>query len=266
MDPKTDKLILIDEVVEKLKYFVKLYGVESLFIVGGFCREHYFDALWRINDIDVASAFHEQALQIAGLFASEVLNVAPKFYKRSGAAVINYKSELGEIKIEFQGDSVNRYMYNADVKDYLHQIGVEDVPLNSNIYGRDFTMNTLIYSLAQEKFFDPTQRAISDLERKKIVPVLPAQLLVKYNPLVIFRAIRFAMLYDFIIDPELREAMKNGQPKLEDFISKERILKEIVRILIINGPKGLEFLKEFSLDRFLLDPLIKDYLNVESKE
>jgi len=149
------KEILVQEAIEKLRYFTKLYGIDSLFIVGGYCRSSYLNELWKVKDIDVASAFHEQSLQLAGLFASEVLNTTPEVYHRSGAAALDYKSEFGTIRIEFQGNSTNTYMYNADVRSWMRHNSVPDVPLMNNIYGRDFTINALIYSLSKDVFFDP---------------------------------------------------------------------------------------------------------------
>jgi len=259
MDPAS-KEILIYEVVAKLTYFTKLYGIESLFIVGGFCRELYYGTVWKSSDIDVASAFHDQAIQLGNLFASEVLNTSPEVYKRSGAAAVNFKSEAGEIRIEFQGHSVNQYMHNQEVRQWMHNQGIEDVPLMNNIYGRDFTINSMIYALDDEKVYDPTGLAVEDLERKIISSLIPSDLLVKYNPLAILRAIRFALTYDFHIDDDMRSAMKAGTDNLCNSVSAERIIKEIVRILKIDAEQGIEMLQKYNMGRMLLVPELKQYL------
>jgi len=246
-----NKKILVSEAVAKLSYFAKLYGIESLFIVGGFCRELYYDKIWRVNDIDVASAFHGESMQLGNLFASEVLNTTPEIYRRSGAAAVIYESEAGSIKIEFQGYSPNQYMHNQEVRQWMHDSKIEDVPLMNNIFGRDFTINSMIFSLDDEKLYDPTDLAVQDLERKRIVSLLPAELLVKYNPLAILRAIRFALTYDFTIDSDMRSAMKGGVDILCKSLSQERILKEIMRILKIDAEHGIEMLQKFNLGKFL---------------
>lgn len=255
-----DKEILINEVIAKLVHFTRLYGIDYLFIVGGFCREMYFGKIWRSNDIDVASAYENEAMQLGGLFASEILNTLPKIYKRSGAAMIMYKTDLGEIKVEFQGNSLNSYMHNQEVRNWMHQNDIEDAPLMNNIYGRDFTINALVFSLHNEKLYDPTGKAVGDLEKRLIVPLLPAEMLIKYNPLAILRAIRFALTYNFHIDPELRTAMKSGYDNLIGSLSQERIMKEVVRILKIDPVKGLNALKKYNLDRLLLNPEIERYI------
>ncbi len=265
IDQIAEKEILIDEAIAHLRHFCKLYGIPSLFVVGGFCRALYFNKRWEVNDIDVASAFHDQAVQLGGLFASEVLNTIPKFSRRHGTASVEYRGDTGAIKIEFQGKSTNSYMFNEEVKNWMHEHQIEDVPMMNNIYGRDFTMNSLIMSLSDGKVHDLTGRATKDLERKLIVPLLPAEMLVKYSPVSILRAIRFAIRYDFYIDSDLRKAMKNNLQSLVDTISQERIVKEIVRILKLDSAKGLEMLKRFGLDQILMDSELREYVYLEGK-
>ena len=257
------KQLLIEEVIDKLTYFSQLYGVESLFVVGGYCRALYMGNMADVKDIDVASAYHEQAVQLGSLFSSEVINQTPTFYKRSGTAAVDYKSEFGEIKVEFQGYSTSSYMHNQEVKNWMHQNNIEDVPLMSNIYGRDFTINSLIFSLASAKLHDPTGQAIKDFDKKILRTLLPAPLAVKYNPLIILRAIRFALRYDFHIHEDLRMNMKLSTDRLIQTISEKRIIQEIVSILKINANEGLDMLKKYELDRILLHPEIKSYVTLE---
>ncbi len=262
-----NKTLLIEEVVAKLRHFTQLYGIRSIFIAGGYCREHYLGKIWRVKDIDVASAYHEQARQLGGLFASEILNSVPTFHERTGTAIVEYPSEFGTIKVEFQGDSINAYMQNMEMKTWMQSEGIEDIPLMNNIYGRDFTINSLIYSLHDGIMHDPTKRAILDFERKRICSILPPHILIKYNPIAALRAIRFALQYDFFIDSDLRKAIKEGSvDNLTKSLSKERIVKEVVKVLNTSPEEGLEMLKRFELDRILLHPDVKEYIHLGTKE
>jgi len=266
-DENINKQLVVKEVIAKLKYFAKLYGIKSIFVVGGYCREHYFGKIWRVKDIDVASAYHEQARQLGGLFASEILHSVPKFYARTGTAAVEYPSEFGSMRVEFQGDSINAYMYNQEVKAWMQSQGIDNVPLMNNIYGRDFTINSLIYSLHNEQMYDPTNLGIRDLERRRICSLLPAPMLIKYNPLAALRAIRFALQYDFHIDADLRSAIKeSGTDNLCNSLSQERIVKEVVKVLETNGPDALDMLKKFELDRILLHPDVKKYVYLGSEK
>lgn len=262
-----NKQLVVQEVIAKLKYFSKLYGIKSIFVVGGYTREHYFGKIWRVKDIDVASAYHEQARQLGGLFASEILNSVPQFYERTGTAAVEYPSEFGSIRVEFQGDSINAHMHNQEIKTWMQSEGIEDVPLMNNIYGRDFTINSLIYSLHNETMYDPTNQAIRDLEKRRIQSLLPAHILIKYNPLAALRAIRFAIQYDFHVDPDLRLAIREmAYENLKNSFSTERITKEVVKVLKTNGPEALDMLKRFELDRILLHPDVKKYVQLGSKD
>ena len=265
-DQIIQKKLVIEEVVAKLRHFSHLYGIKSIFIVGGYCRERYFDKIWRVNDIDVASAYHEQARQLGGFFASEILNSVPRFYERTGTAMVQYPSEFGMIKVEFQGDSISAYMHNQEIKAWMQRDGVDDVPLMNNIYGRDFTINSLIYSLHNGNMYDPTGRGIRDLERKKICSLLPPHILIKYNPLAALRAVRFAIQYDFLIEDKLRSAIKEGGvDNLRVSLSNERIVKEVVKVLKIDPEEGLDLLKRLELDRILLHPDVKKYIYLGTK-
>lgn len=261
-----NKEILIDEVIAHLRHFTQLYGVNSLFIVGGYCRSLALGRRWETNDIDVASAYHEQALQLGGLFASEELKTLPKIYQRTGTAAIDYNTEYGSIKVEFQGKSAQSYMHNQDVKDYLHEINVDDVPLMNNIYGRDFTINALVYSPVNDELYDPIKKAVRDLKRKRIISILPPDLLVRYNPLTILRAIRFAVTYDFFIDASLRSEMKKHVELLTETITHERIIKEMVRILKIDSVKALDMFKQFNLGKILVSEEIEQFLELGAKD
>ena len=259
----TNKELLLDEVVAHLHHFSKLYGIDTLFIVGGYCRSLYLGRRWEANDIDVASAYHDQAIQLGGLFASEILNVAPEFYHRTGTAHIEYQSKLGTINIEFQGHSANAYMQNQEIKNFFHDNSIDDVPLMNNLYGRDFTINTMMYALSNKQLLDPLGQAAADMQKKVIRPVLPAQLLIKYNPLAILRAVRFSITYDFFIDPDLRAEMKQNVASLSKTISHERIVKEMIRILKTNPQQAIEAFENFGLTTILLDKEVKSLLRLE---
>jgi tRNA nucleotidyltransferase/poly(A) polymerase len=265
MDEKREQAI--QEVVSSLQEFAHLYGIKSIFIAGGYCRQHYLGEIWKTKDIDVASAYHDQARQLGGLFASEIAHSMPTFYERTGTAMVEYPSKVGAIRVEFQGNSINSYMYNQDIRTWLQASSIENVPLMNNLYGRDFTMNALIYSLHNGNMYDPTQLAVKDLEDKIIRSLLPAKILIKYNPLASIRAIRFSLENEFSIDSDLQKAIKeDAVSSLQKSVSQKRIVSEIVKVLKINAEKGLELLKKLDLDRILLDPAVKEYIYMGDKK
>lgn len=255
---ETDRIEFIHEAVAKLKYFAQLYGINSLFIVGGYCRALYFNNLNEVHDIDVASAYPQQAVELAGLFASEILNTVPVVYRQSQTAMVEYESGGRSIRIEFQGRSPAPYMHNQEIRDWMHNQKIEDEPLMHNLYGRDFTINSLIYSLQNERIYDLTDSALKDLENGQINPLLPPNLLIKYNPIAALRAIRFAVAYQFSINDDLQKIIAEAYPFIVASLSEDRISKELIRILTIDAKKALDLLKKFNLDRLLLLPLVRE--------
>ena len=68
-----------------------------------------------------------------------------------------------------------------------------------------------------------------------------------------------------MISPSMQSAMQNSYEHLISSVSKDRIMKEIIRILKINGRKAIKELQRYQLDRILLDERIKEYIHIEGK-
>lgn len=257
----TGRKEVINEVVAKLRFFSHTYNLISLFICGGYCRSLILKNTETIEDIDVASAYPNDAIRLCGFFSSEFLKEMPVFYHRTGTGSVEYQG----IRIEFQNESINSYMHNEEVVNWMRKNHISPTPLMNNIYGRDFTINSLIFSLKTGELYDLTRKAINDFKKKMIVPLLPAEILIKYSPMSILRAIRFAIQYDFIIVPELRSEMKKNKQKLTDSYSRERISKEIEKILKINTKTGLEQLQKYNLTSLIVPEQLSKYVNIKEK-
>lgn len=251
---------IINNAITKLSYFAKEYGIDSLFIIGSYCRNMYWGHPQNTDNLEVVSAFRNESLQLGEIFATEILNVTPKKYPEYDSIVAGFQDGTQNIEIEFQSISVNPYMHNQEINNWLQKQGFEDIPIMNNIFGRDFTVNAILFSLQNEHMYDPTGRAIPDLEDKKISSLLPPEMLIKYSPVSAFRAIRLSLQYDCIIDANLRIAMQESYQSISNSVSKDRIMENIVRILKEHGTKGLELLKKYNLTKFLLIPEIKDLI------
>jgi tRNA nucleotidyltransferase/poly(A) polymerase len=262
---KSQRIAIVNEAVGKLSDFSRFFGINSLFIVGGYCRALFMNRLWEVQDIDVASAYEDQSVQMGGLFASEFIETPPELYHRTGTVAVLFTSANGSLRIEFQGQSTSSYMYNQDVRDWMHAKGVDDVPLMHNIYGRDFTINALVYDLDDEVMYDPTGLAERDLSDKMIQTILPPDMTIKNNPLVALRALRFKLRYGFVIDPDLKAVIPTAIEPLQKAVPHKRILKEIVKVLQEGGADALDLLKEYGMDYFLVDPLVRDLIEPEAR-
>lgn len=256
-----DKRENIDEIIKLLNQFSRLYSIDSLFLVGGYCRSLVLKNTEELSDLDVASAYPGDAIKLCGFFASEFLHETPKYYHKTGTASVDYNG----VRIEFQNESSQQYMHNDAVKEWMKKNRIENTPLNNNVYGRDFTINSLLFSIKTGELYDLTKKAVDHLEKKNISTILPAEIVVKYNPIIILRAIRFLCQYDFFIHPELRMEMKKNTDKLIKSYSKERISQEIEKILKINTKEGLIQLEKFGLTRLILPKQLSKYIEVKKK-
>jgi len=254
---------IVEDIIVELRDFAKLYAIDSLFVVGGYCRAKIMNEVDAINDIDIASAYPREAMKLCGLFSSEVLHEVPRFYHRTGTGVVETKNGL---RIEFQSQSSNSYMQNETIRSWMRKKSIRNTSLLNNVYGRDFTINSIIMSLKNGELYDLTKRAVHDIQKKRIVTILPAELIVQFNPLIILRAIRFATRYDFIIDAMLRKTMKENINSLFKHYSRERITQEIEKILQSDVEKGLEQLKKFNLTRAIIPEQLDKYIKARKNE
>lgn len=248
----------IKEIIDHLTEFVSIFNIEGLFIAGEYCRSVWLDDLDAAQNIDVVCAYgDEQASQLGTIFASELLKTTP--LTSNNKTIINWKS----LTINFQGNSIFNYMKNKEILNWMSLNNIDSFPLMNNVCGRDFTINSIVYSLNNKKFYDLFGRASKDIEKKMISSILPANLLVTYNPISILKAIRFSVKYDFFIEKDLHLESKNCISNLEKTYTKERITHEIIKIIHIDALKGLELVKKYELGRFLVDQDVEDILGIK---
>ncbi len=246
--------------ISRLSDFSKTYDIDSLFIAGSYCRCAHLNDFRGMTSIDVVSSYSNQTIPLGELFATEVMEQEPVVLHDSGSVLIN-----SDIPIKFQSYSPNSWVDNQDIKTWMSVNNIDDVPLMHNIFGRDFTINSLVYSLSKGEFYDPTERAIADFDKELIATLLPSRLSVKNNPIVMLRAIRYAVMYDFSLSDHLEEAIRQNFGLLYETISKERIAEEIVRILKINGEEALKILKDLNMDKLLLDEKVRDFFRKKDR-
>jgi putative nucleotidyltransferase with HDIG domain len=103
--------------------------------------------------------------------------------------------------------------------------------LTEDLRARDFTINAIAYNLRDETIIDPTEGG-KDLRAKTIRACSPTSL--SDDPVRILRAIRLAAAFDFRIEKNTLELMKQSADQLGR-ISAERLRDEVFKIL--KGPK-----------------------------
>ncbi|KAI5962068.1 CCA1 [Candida pseudojiufengensis] len=103
---------------------------------------------------------------------------------------------------------------------------------------RDATLNALFYNLNEQEIEDFTGKGMEDLTNGVLRTPLPPIKTFLDDPLRILRLIRFASKFNFLIDSETLDAMKekHNQEALSTKISKERIEIELRKILTSSNP------------------------------
>jgi len=252
MEEKTS----IINVASKLSYFAKTYNIESLFIVGEFCRYLYLNQLRDIDKLEICSTFEDQTITFGKLFATEILHSDVEIDEELNTVTI----PIGDKYAQFQGYSTKAYMHNAEIKLWIEKNNIEYLPLTNNIYGRKFTINALVYSLFHEKIYDPTKFGVESISRKEIKSLLPPELLIKYDPESILEAMTLAVKYEFHFDSNLQNAIKEGSGVLIKSVSSERIKQAIIGILSIDVEKTLKIIEKCGLENLLMSEEAKKYL------
>lgn len=206
------------------------------YAVGGFVRDKLLGRY--TQDIDIVCV--GSGIDLARAAAQRIPGAgSPKVYSRFGTAMVR----AGEDELEFVG--ARRESYRADSR----KPTVEEGTLADDQLRRDFTVNALAISLAEDDFaevVDPFD-GLSDLEAKVLrTPREPGQTFTD-DPLRMLRGVRFASQLGFRIDDDVKAAMVRFAGRLE-IISAERIHVELNKVLLSPRPSvGLALLSETEL-------------------
>jgi tRNA nucleotidyltransferase (CCA-adding enzyme) len=195
------------------------------YVIGGFVRDFLLERDFK-KDIDVVAV--GSGIELA-LKVSELIPNKPKvqIFKNYGTAMLRYK----EIDIEFVG--ARKESYNQESRNPI----VENGTLEDDQNRRDFTINTLAFSLNERNYgelIDPFN-GLADLENKIIKTPLNPDITYSDDPLRMLRGIRFATQLKFEIEAESLEAISRNKERIK-IISGERIVDELNKILSTDKP------------------------------
>ena len=221
---------LLEKAIEILNVF-KSNGYNA-YIVGGFVRDFILgkesvdiDISTNATPKDIQSLFNEVKLQ------SEQYGSVNIIYKKCNFEVTTFRMELEYKDNRFPSKIVYTDSLLIDLK------------------RRDFTMNTLC--MDENKEIIDILNVKDDINNHIIKSVGNADNRLKEDALRILRAIRFATILDFDIDPELQDAIFRNKYLLKD-LSFYRKKQELNKILSSdNAVKGIKLLKDFGLDEVL---------------
>ena len=206
-----------------------------IFLVGGIVRDK---VMGRPPTEDVDMVLEEDALEFARfLYKQGITEHRPVTYPRFGTAMVTIEGHT----VELVGARKESYAPESRKPE------VERATLCDDILRRDFTINTLLENLHTGELLDLTGKGLMDIKAGIIrTPTEPATTFYD-DPLRMLRAVRFAVRFDFEIEPKTYEAIIKDAQRL-NIISKERIRDEFAKILLSDRPaRGLRTLKETGL-------------------
>ncbi|KAI3997209.1 hypothetical protein MKX01_009053 [Papaver californicum] len=227
-----------EQVFDRLSQVVHHYNLQTqLRVAGGWVR----DKLLGQQSVDIDIALHNmtgedfcQKLNEYSLFVGEkkqkitIVGSNPDKSKHLKTAVM----EVFGIKVDFVNLRSETYNQNSRIP------RVEFGSPGEDAFRRDLTINSLFYNIKEKIVEDYTGRGLLDLRSGKIVTPLPPMVTFLDDPLRVFRAIRFAARFSFILDDGLREAAASEEVRnaIAGKISRERIGHEISLMLSGNQP------------------------------
>lgn len=177
--------------------------------------------------------------------------------KAAGRRAYTVGKKFGTIGFKV-ADKSNRYQY-IEVTTFRrerYEVGnrkpqVEFVSdLKEDLSRRDFTINAIALDTNGE-YFDPFGGRL-DILAEKIKAVGSAKDRFKEDPLRMLRAVRFATVLNFDIDPNMIGVMRKMSPTILN-ISRERWVQELDKILSARrADLGLEILADTNLLKYML--------------
>lgn len=229
-------------------------GLSKPFIVGGTPRDRVRGEAKEINDIDLTSQ-NGDSIDLAFACAEVIPYTYFQFYDDGHASM-----QVGGLQIDF-----SNHFIIPTIDTELDRLGVKDrSPLTREMYSRDFTINTLLQDLAFEKVFDITGQGIRDIKAGVIRCPINPDLTIGHDPKRILRAIRFALRFDYTIDPDLMKSIKKYRHLLKD-ASPDYIKDKANELIQLDSKRAIRMMIELGLLNVIpMTKLISDTL-IENK-
>ncbi len=101
--------------------------------------------------------------------------------------------------------------------------------MDEDVFRRDFTINALFYDPVKSQIIDYVN-GVKDIQKKKIVPVIPLKKIFNEDPVRMIRAIKYAASTSFTI-PFLLQRKICQQSNLLSQISASRLTEELLKII-----------------------------------
>jgi hypothetical protein len=229
---------IVNKIMSKCKFICEEHGIHDTYVVGGFVRTLASTKNFaELNDLDFSASRPDDCLKLGGLLASDLGVGDIGYHHRSKTLTFEYEG----IKMDFRGNFTP-----FDIRPLLRSKGIETTPLNFDIYARDFTINSLIYSFMDNKIWDVTGQGQRDLDARLVRTYFDPNVIIPANPLVVTRAL-ILNLRGFHLSKDLEAALHtHSQSVFNGKESNERLAYEYEKI-VGYGDGGIRLLEEYNL-------------------
>lgn len=202
-----------------------------------------------------------------------VSSASPKQIKRifqRQAIIIGRRFKLVHIRFGREIVEVSTFRSAPDKRKQLHKKRKRKLPENmifrDNEFGtsyedawrRDFTVNALFYDPVSEKIIDFTEMGMDDLNNRTVRAIGKAEMRFEEDPVRIIRAVKLAGQYNFQIEKETNQALKNNIHLLKH-VTQSRINLEFEKICNnLYSDKILANFAEFQIIQYILPNIYKN--------
>ena len=244
MTHKKQKEALKNPIFSVISEASRELGLDS-YVIGGYVRDFILGKKIP-KDIDIVTV--GSGIALAKKVAAKLSGKPDvKVFKNFGTAMIKHK----DLELEFVGARKESYSHDS------RKPVVEDGSLEDDQKRRDFTINTLAFSLSEDDYGslqDPFSGQ-EDLDNGIIRTPLEPGVTYSDDPLRMLRAIRFATQLDFEIELQSLRAISANKERIK-IISKERIVEELHKMILSDRPsKAFELLRKTGLLPYILPEL-----------
>ena len=238
------KEALKDPIFNTIAEASKVLGLDS-YVIGGYVRDFILGKKMP-KDIDIVTV--GSGIALAKKVASRIEGKPKvKIFKNFGTAMICHHG----LELEFVGARKESYHHDS------RKPVVEDGSLEDDQKRRDFTINTLAYSLRDADYGvlqDPFS-GLQDLKDGIIRTPLNPDITYSDDPLRMLRAIRFATQLNFEIEMQSLRAISENKERIR-IVSKERVVDELNKMIQARQPsRAFELLRKTGLLELILPEL-----------
>jgi len=209
------------------------------FVVGGYVRDRLLggERARTIREVDIL-VDGKGAPELATAVGTVLKLRPPVIFERFGTAHL----DLDHRALEFVSSRVETYEPSSRKPE------VRPGTLKDDVMRRDFTVNSLLMDW-DGTVLDLTGRGLQDLEARRVTTPLEPTSTFDEDPLRMLRAVRFATILQFTLDPTVESAIQAHAGRLQPpVVSMERIREELSKLLVAEQvQRGLELLDKTKL-------------------